>query len=43
MSNKIKPWRRKDKKHYKRKLKFVKGKKPPPKILIPEDDKIDIR
>lgn len=28
MSNKIRPWRKKDKKHYKRKLKFVKEKKP---------------
>jgi hypothetical protein len=28
MSNKIRPWRKKDKKHYKRKVKFAKAKKP---------------
>lgn len=35
MSNKIRPWRKKDRKHFKHKVRSVKGKKPPPiKALV---------
>lgn len=41
MSNKIRPWRKKDKKHYKRKFKFVKGKKPVPRLPETTDTPLD--
>jgi hypothetical protein len=37
MSNRIKPWRKADKKHFKRKMKFVKGKRPLPKLPVTID------